>query len=83
MSPDRTIEKMEREMGFEPTASSLGIFVSIENKEQWRPWRCIQIQGNQQVLFNQPLIGGFWEGTPVLFLVLVKVPSVPSWIADL
>src|SRR5215469_7110403 len=32
---------MEREMGLEPTTSSLGSRASFENKEQMRPWRCI------------------------------------------
>ena len=53
---------MERETGVEPATSSLGIFVSIENKEQWRSQRCIQVQGNQQLQSQPPSIGGFWEG---------------------
>jgi hypothetical protein len=42
-------EKMERETGFEPATSSLGISASIEYKEQWRSRGCTQIQGNQQL----------------------------------
>jgi hypothetical protein len=32
---------MEREKGFEPSASSLGIQLAFVNKEQMRPWRLI------------------------------------------
>jgi hypothetical protein len=45
----QVIEKMEREMAFEPTASSLGIFVSIENKDPSHSRRSTQVQRNQQL----------------------------------
>ncbi len=44
----QVIEKMERETGFEPATSSLGIRESFVNKRQRRPWRstlCIEIHG--------------------------------------
>jgi len=40
---------MAQETGLEPATSSLGIFVSIENKEQWRSRRSTQVQRNQQL----------------------------------
>jgi hypothetical protein len=43
------VEKMERKMRIELATFSLGIFVSIEYKGEWRSRRCIQIQGNQQL----------------------------------
>jgi len=42
------IEKMEREMGFEPTTSSLGSWYAFENKEQLRPRRCILTTANNR-----------------------------------
>ena len=38
--------KMEREMGFEPTTSSLGSRYAIENKDQMRPRLCILTTAN-------------------------------------
>jgi hypothetical protein len=66
---------LEREMGFEPTASSLGIFTSIEYIRIWRSPACMQIQANQQLLSDLPLIGGFLEGAPPSPLVLIEAPS--------
>jgi hypothetical protein len=45
----QVLEKMERETGFEPATSSLGIFVSIENKPPRRSRRSTQHQRNQQL----------------------------------
>src|SRR5580692_5026025 len=39
---------MEREKGFEPSASSLGIWYAIENKDQMRPRLCILTTANHR-----------------------------------
>src|SRR5690242_19946458 len=38
---------MERETGFEPATSSLGISAEIESKNQRRPWRCTLTTANR------------------------------------
>jgi hypothetical protein len=37
----QTVDSMERETGFEPATSSLGIQLAFVYKEQMRPWRLI------------------------------------------
>ena len=44
----QVIEKMERETGFEPATSSLGIWYAIENKDQMRPRLCILTTANHR-----------------------------------
>src|ERR1700729_3906630 len=44
----QVIENMEREMGLEPTTSSLGSWYASENKEQLRPRRCILTTANHR-----------------------------------
>jgi hypothetical protein len=39
----QNIENMERETGIEPATSSLGMLISIQNKELMRPWTTILI----------------------------------------
>src|ERR1700688_1034187 len=39
---------MERETGFEPATSSLGIWYAIENKDQMRPRLCILTTANHR-----------------------------------
>ena len=43
----QVIEKMERETGFEPATSSLGIWSWIVNKEHMRPrWQILNIKSH-------------------------------------
>src|SRR5258708_2014298 len=74
---------MERETGLEPAAFSLGISVSIENKEQWRSRGCIQIQRNQQLLPSPPLNGVKmeWNCPPSPF-VLIQSTEHPLPLTD-
>src|SRR5436309_12726834 len=51
---------MERETGFEPATSSLGISAQFENKDQRRPWRCILTTANRpknKLSFKNPSNG--------------------------
>jgi len=76
-------EKMEREMGLEPTTSSLGISVSIENKGQGvhcgecRSWSFSNLQ---PLLHQQPLNGGLLEGSRTLHYSHEQTaPSLTIW----
>ena len=51
----QVIYSMERETGFEPATSSLGISAEIESKNQRRPWRCTLTTA------NRPEIGRFFK----------------------
>jgi hypothetical protein len=54
------LKKMERETGFEPATSSLGISAQFENKDQRRPWRCILTTANRpknKLCFKTPSNG--------------------------
>src|SRR5436305_14323103 len=51
---------MDRETGFEPATSSLGISAQFENKDQRRPWRCILTTANSpknKLSFKNPSNG--------------------------
>jgi hypothetical protein len=43
MANSQVVEKMERETGFEPATSSLGIRLSFEYTEHMQPWRHLLI----------------------------------------
>src|SRR4051812_39274034 len=72
---------MERETGFEPATSSLGISTQIESKDQRRPWRCILTAANRpenKRFFENPSNGVNGVKLPAFVVGSSKVLPEPS-----
>src|SRR5690349_8970230 len=77
----QVIEKMERETGFEPATSSLGISAEIESKNQRRPWRCTLTTANRPEIerfFKNPSNGVNGVKLQAFVLGSSKVHPEPS-----
>src|ERR1700679_106497 len=72
---------MERETGFEPATSSLGIWYAIENKDQMRPRLCILTTANHREInacTEKPENGVNGVKSRALLLTPLRYHSGPS-----